>query len=244
MGGVHYGPIARVRLHDEIAEKIRALIAQGRLRTGDRLPSERDLAQSFGVSRPAVREAVRTLEATGMVRVEHGVGVTVAEWAAEEAQGLTMQSLVKESHTVQTVLEARKLIEPRMARMAAERATESDITRLERVHKVLIDDIAGGGSAADQDFQFHLLIAQATKNDVIATMFSTVSALYRHTQRLHRVKTWSLPDRPLVVAAEHGRILDAIRQRDGRAAEEAALDHLLSVERTLFPLERDGTQPE
>ena len=242
MNRLRYEPVTRVRLRDEIAEKIRVLIVEGTLKAGDRLPSERELAQLFGVSRPAVREGVRTLEATGIVRVEHGIGVTVTEWAPEEARGLTMQSLVKESHTVQTVLEARKLIEPQMARLAAERANDEDIDRLVAAQQALVEEIAGGGSAADQDFQFHLLIAQATKNDVVATMFSTVSALYRHTQKLHRVKTWSLPERPQKVAQEHARILDAIRRREPDAAEQAALEHLVSVERTLFPLEEDGQQ--
>lgn len=240
MSRLRYEPITRVRLRDEIAEKIRTLIANGSLKSDDRLPPERELAQLFGVSRPAVREAVRTLEATGIVRVEHGVGVTVTEWAIEEARGLTMQSLVKESHTVQTVLDARKLIEPKMARLAAERATHEDVAHMEEVQQTLVDEIAVGGTAADQDFQFHLLIAQAAKNDVIATMFSTISALYRHTQKLHRVKTWSLPDRPQVVAKEHALILDAIRRHDGDMAEQAALDHLLSLEHTLFPLLEAG----
>jgi GntR family transcriptional repressor for pyruvate dehydrogenase complex len=242
MSRVRYERVPRVRLRDEIAEKIRALIADGTLKVGDRLPAERELAQLFGVSRPAVREAVRTLEATGIVQVDHGIGVTVTEWAADEARGLTMQSLIKESHTVRTVLEARKLIEPPTARLAAERATDDDIAKLAQVQEELTKEIATGGPAADQDFQFHLLVAQASKNDVIAAMFSTVSVLYRHTQKLHRVKTWSLPERPQHVAQEHAIILAAIRQHDPDAAERAALDHLLSVEHTLFPLDEVTTE--
>lgn len=243
MSDVRYQPVSRVRLRDEIVDRIRSMIIDGSLKPEDKLPPERELARLFGVSRTAVREALRTLEATGLVKVEHGVGVSVTDWAPEEARGLTMHSLLKESHTVQAVLEARKAVEPTMARLAAERASREDLDRLVNIQKAMEEEIRSGRAAAEWDYEFHAAIADACKNNVLATMFSAISALYRHTQRLHRVKTWGVPRRPEAVAKEHARILEAILKRDPVAAERAALEHLMAVEENLYPIEMEDQLP-
>lgn len=231
-----YGPVPKVRVRDAIADRIRDMIRTSQIKPGDQLPPERELAKSFSVSRSVVREAISILESTGVVRVEHGHGIIVTDWANEAIAGLTVQTLVREAHRIEQVLELRKILEVEAAGLAAERASAEDIRNLEQILQSMEEVIASGGSAPDWDYEFHFHIAKATRNEAIVKVFSAISDLYRHTLALHRVKTWTLPGRGLMVLDEHRKMLEAIRTRQAAAARAATLAHLLSVENALGPV--------
>lgn len=227
-------------VREAIADRIRELIRSGALRPGDRLPSERELARRFRVSRAAVREAVQKLAAAGFVEINHGIGVTVTEWALEAEAGFTIQNLMREAHQVEQLLEMRRILEGDVAALAARRATQEDLEYLSAVHREMEELVARGETAAEADYEFHLGIAKASKNEPIIKIMTALSYTLRRSLALHRVKTWRIPGRPEQVVQEHATILEAIRQGNPEKAKEAMLEHLQSAQRVLFPVGGDS----
>jgi DNA-binding FadR family transcriptional regulator len=212
------------RLYEQVAERLAARISSGDYSVGDRLPSERDLAAAFGVSRPTIREAVIALELDGLVDVRTGSGVYVtARTPKSGAPGATDIGPFE-------LLEARKGVEGEAAALAALRISEHDLEQLaalvaemesENDHDVVMSE--------DADRRFHMTIAQATQNSAIVAMVemlwdvrnrSPQSVRFLEHVRAHGVK-------PII--REHAAILEALRKRDATAARTAMRDHLSSV---------------
>src|SRR5712691_9711999 len=154
------------RLSDKVASMMLETILSKRLQVGDRLPSERELGEQFGVSRTVVREAVRALVAKGVIEVRSGSGLRVA--AVDAAAVTESMSLFLRGGTLdfEKVHEVRALLEVHIAGLAAERATNADITRLREVHERMEREVGDVESAARDDLEFHRAIASATQNDL------------------------------------------------------------------------------
>src|SRR5918997_410669 len=125
--------IKRIRIHEEVFNQIRQLIEAGRFRARDQLPSERELAETFKVSRTSVREALRALESQGLVVSRTGTGNFVADLPVESLIGPLARLLIDEKRALADVFEMRKLIEPHIAALAAARATRTDIVQLKKI---------------------------------------------------------------------------------------------------------------
>lgn len=218
-------PVVRTRAHEEVARQLRELMQQGALRPDDRLPPERELAKRFGVSRATVRHALSVLQAVGLIESRVGAGtftrgdpatlnVTNLASALRAAQG----SLIEQ-------LELRRLIEPQVASLAAERATPEDLDDLGR-YLIEQDLHAADPLFIEADSAFHLVIARSTKNGLLVKMVEGIHELLRESREL----SWRAGGgaRPL---EEHRRIDEAIRRRDSHAAYDAMMDHVLGVER-------------
>ena len=159
--------IKKTRIHEEVFSQIHELIKQGRLKARDQLPSERELAETFKVSRTSVREALRALESQGLIVSRTGMGNFVVDLPVEALVGPLARMLIDEKTALADVFELRKLIEPHIASLAAERATERDIAQLKKIVAKQKEAVNRGETGVDADAELHLCISRATQNQAL-----------------------------------------------------------------------------
>lgn len=225
------------KLYQQVAAAIAENVEAGRHRRGQRLPSERDLAEEFKVSRPTIREALLALELQGLVEARHGSGVYVTETTPDQAAQAELDIGAFE------LTEARILFEGEAAALAATAITDEDLAQLEQLLKAMSAENAGPSCDEQADRAFHLTIAQATRN---AAVVSVVEMLWdaRHRSPLCRhmlERSRAAGEKPRI--DEHRRLLDALRTRDPRQARAAMRGHLERViEHLLAATELDAVE--
>lgn len=210
-----------------IAQSIADEIVAGELKTGDRLPPERALATRYGVSRPLIRESLRTIEELGLIETRPGRGTFVR---AGNAVGFNRQigmAIRRRGVTAAQLSEARITLESEAASLAAVRATAADIARLEQALTLL--DASDGVEHVRLDLAFHLAIAAAAHNPVIEMMLESIAPL-TVALMIRSVSDPGVMDRS---QPYHRLALDAIRAQDAEAARSAITAHL-SVARELY----------
>lgn len=223
---VELEPIKSTRIYEEIVRQIKAMIAEGRLRSGDQLPPERDLAEKFLVSRTSVREALRALESLGLVEIRPGEGTFIREISVESLIQPLALVMVSQREAIGELFEARRLLEPLLAGLAASRATPDEIHEMERILEQQAKEVAGGGTGLAQDARFHAAIGNAAHNRAITRVVHGLMDLLAQS----REESLNTPGRPERSHQDHRRVLDAIRQRNEAGARQAMLDHVVAVE--------------
>jgi GntR family transcriptional repressor for pyruvate dehydrogenase complex len=223
---IDLAPIKSVRIYEEIVRQIKAMIAEGRLRSGDRLPPERELAEKFLVSRTSVREALRALESLGLVESRPGEGTFVREMSVDALIEPLAVVMVSQRAAISELFEARRLLEPAIARLAAIRATPDEIHEMERILEEQAKEIAAGRTGLAQDAQFHGAIGTAAHNRAITRIAHGLIDVLTQS----REESLNTPGRPTRSHEDHRRVLQAIAARQPDAAERAMLDHLEAVE--------------
>jgi GntR family transcriptional regulator, transcriptional repressor for pyruvate dehydrogenase complex len=217
-----------LRVHEKIVERIGQMIAAGEFRTGDRLPPERRLAETFGASRHAVREAIRALEEKGAVRSQVGDGTYVL---ARDGQARIepMVRCIGDGVKLREVFEFRRLLEPQIAALAA---TAAGVVELEELSRLLAEQRSASGAAAGAaaDDAFHLQIARTTGNAVILQVYEQLRATLGES----RHESLQSETRRLASLAAHKRILAALRRHDSQRAGQEMRQHLDEIERTVF----------
>lgn len=219
-------PLSSSRLYEQMAAQIRQQIVDGIIETGDRLPNERDLAKQYGVSRTVVREAIKTLKQEGLVEIRAGLGTFAVDDTGKALKQTLdlMMSFGKES-TLADIVEIREILEPRIAAMAAERATNDDLARMDEAIEAMEENLEVIEKYAEADHSFHLLLAQATHNSIIPSLIASIVDLLQELRK--RIA--------LVEGARergqkhHRRIVEAIRNRDAKAAQATMKAHLAQV---------------
>jgi DNA-binding FadR family transcriptional regulator len=212
-------PIKPRQRYEDVADRLTADIRAGRLTPGERLPSERDLARQLEVGRASVREAIAALQVAGIIETRPGSGSFVAAGAAERS---------REAHdsSPSDLLEARQLLEPTIARLAAERGgADAEIDTL-----LAAMENADGDAWNDCDRRFHQRIAALTGNPVLADLADRIAAVMDEPlwQRL-RDDSIAAPGRMTIHLAEHRMIYEAIAEGDADAAELYAAQHIRRV---------------
>ena len=210
------------RLYQGVAEKLTHAIVRGRYRVGDRLPPERELALSFGVSRPTVREAIIALELNGLVEVRMGSGVYVTAVRPARDSAISMETGPFE------LTEARLIFEPEVAALAASQITPEAVRELETLLREMEKgNRTGDGEVADR--RFHQRIADATRNSALSAMVDSLWTIRNSSPQCVRMFEKSRAKGYLPVVAEHRAILEALRAGDSRAAHTAMKNHLRRV---------------
>ncbi len=217
------------RIHEEIIAQIRDELADGRLKPGDRLPSERELAERFQVSRASVREAIRALESMGLVTIKTGDGTYVAT-GSEVLLSPLVSVILHQKDVLLDIFEARKVIEPEIAALAAKRASPEEIQQLGEVLEEQARQIAQGGTGVEADTAFHSLLTQSTKNKVFLRLNDAVVDSLRET----RERSLQIHGRPARSLAGHQEILKAIRAKDPAGAKQAMRQHLTAIEQNVL----------
>jgi GntR family transcriptional regulator, transcriptional repressor for pyruvate dehydrogenase complex len=219
-------PIKSTRIYEEIVRQIKAMIAEGRLKSGDQLPPERDLAEKFVVSRTSVREALRALESLGLVEIRPGEGTFVREISVEALIAPLAMVMASQREAIGDLFEARRLLEPAIAALAARRATPEELGEMERILEEQAKEIATGRTGLAQDALFHAAIAAAAHNQAISRIVHAIMDLLTQS----REESLNTPGRPQRSHQDHRRVLEAIRRRDDTAAAAAMRDHVTAVE--------------
>jgi GntR family transcriptional repressor for pyruvate dehydrogenase complex len=218
--------IKQVKVSDEIVNQIRRLISEGRLKPGDRLPSERELVKEFGVSRPSLREALNSLVATGFLEVKRAKRTFVKSVTSERVQDPLSVLIQTDTQKIFDLIEVRKAMETWGAYHAAQRATEEDIQQLEGIIEEMKEAFDEGRSWEKQDADFHMAMARATHNTIQTHLMSTIYELLRES--VARVFTERANLKKLL--QHHYRIFNAIKNRSPDKARERILEHLNYVE--------------
>ena len=216
-----------VSASDQIIRQLRALITQGVIKPGERLPSERALAEQFGVGRSVVREALRKLEFFGILRTRPQSGTVVEEMTSIGLSGLISNVLAVADPNPAELVEARLVLEVQTARLAAKRADAAAIAAIRAAHDGNVVATTGGGTLVDHiehDVLFHLSIAEAAKNEVLHSMVSVFAPRIVTMAKENKVCENGRAERAL---EEHAAILRAIERGDAEAAGHAMHRHLV-----------------
>ncbi|MFQ6077599.1 MAG: FadR/GntR family transcriptional regulator [Thermodesulfobacteriota bacterium] len=215
------------KIFEEIVRQIRRLIKKGRLKAGDKLPPERDLAQVFKVSRASVREAIRVLEAAGLVNTHVGDGTYVEAGSVEDLVKPLATVVVGGRESLLDIFSVRKMFEPHLASLAAERATADEISGLKRILSHQRTKMGNPGPVTEIDYSFHLFLAKMAKSQVFLKLYNTLAELINQT----REEFLQEGDRPQKSVEGHEGILLAIEKRDPVLAKKAMAGHLRDIER-------------
>jgi GntR family uxuAB operon transcriptional repressor len=229
------------RLYQKVGLSLKNRIASGEFAVGDKLPAERDLAETMNVSRSVIREALIMLELNNLVNVRKGSGVYVTNISAKD----TTKEKKKGGHNNQNLtdsgpfelLQARQFLESHIAEFAATQITKKDISKLRKALDIEKIDIEGKGDNYRGDEMFHIAIAEATQNSVLADMVRNLwinrksspmwRQLHLHINERNYRQQW---------LKDHQHILACLLKRDPIAARQAMWQHLENVKQTLFSL--------
>jgi GntR family transcriptional repressor for pyruvate dehydrogenase complex len=237
-----YSRIAHLRTADEVVRQIETLILEGVLRTGDRLPGERDLAQRFEVSRPILRNALKTLETRGLLVTRHGGGTHVADVIGQVFSKPVMDLISTHRKAAADYLEYRREIEGIAADYAARRATPDDIALLDGII-ARMDAAHRSGDFEDEaeiDVEFHNAVGECAHNIILLHTLRSCYRLLSDGVFRHRLLVFSLPGAREELLSQHRAIYAAVKAGDPAAARKAAMDHITYVERSMAEAERTG----
>lgn len=220
-------PVRRLKVADSVAAQLEQLIEQGEYRPNDKLPPERILAEQFGVGRSSMREALRLVEANGLLRTDHGVGVFVA--SSTKPAPSSSELLLFDEFTVPELFEARLSLERDAAATAAKRITPDEADELDRILAQAADPALSDDAFVKLDADLHRTIVKATKNRIWLRIYESIEPLF--VTYSHRVI--KLAGRRETAHSSHCRIVEAIVARRVRDARSAAVKHIREVEREI-----------
>lgn len=221
-----YKTVRTSRLYEQIVQQIEDSILQGALKAGDQLPAERELAVRFGVSRTAVREAVKALREKGLVEAYSGRGTFVTDGTSQAIrQSLDLMIKIGQAEGSTHLAEVREILEPEIAALAATRIEESSLAMMRDAYAVMDRHRQNPDAYIEADLDFHLALAEAAANPLILSLLDSIVGLLRE-QRIRIFNVGGGPERGQV---HHQRILEAIEKRDPVKARTAMRAHLQQV---------------
>ena len=210
---------------DVLAARLRDLILQGGLAPGQSLPAERDLVAESGLSRAPVREALRVLEAEGLIVTRPGrSGGSVVTLPARASIARSVEQFVR-AHGVriESLLDCRLAVEPMLAKLAAEHRTLDELAGLEQLHAAFIASVKNVDAYRRINLEWHLAIAAASRNEPMTALMEAISTPIMDAARDRHVTT---PEIRREAIQAHGSIMRAIREQDVRAAADRMARHL------------------
>ncbi len=221
-----YKAIQTSRLYEQIVQQIEESIRKGELREGSQLPAERDLAEQFGVSRTAVREAIKALQEKGLVDAFPGRGTFVTSGHSNSMRR-SLDRIVKSGETDgwAYLVEVREILEPEIAALAAARADYQDLAAMREALDVMDNAKRDSEAYIEADLDFHLALAEAAANPIVLSLIDSIVAMLRE-QRSQIFRVAGSPERG---QQYHRSILEAIERRDPQAARAAMQAHLWQV---------------
>lgn len=221
-----YKLVQTSRLYEQIVQQIEESIRKGALKAGDQLPAERELAEQFGVSRTAVREAVKALREKGLVEAYPGRGTFITSETSNTIR-ITLDRMVRAGQLEGTLqlVEVREILEPEIAALAATRANEEMVNEMREAVRIM--DVARQDPEAyiEADLDFHLALAEAAANPIILSLIDSIVGVLRE----QRMRIFQVDGGPMRGQYHHRRILAAIENRDASGAREAMRAHLRQV---------------
>ncbi|MEC3977347.1 FadR/GntR family transcriptional regulator [Amycolatopsis sp. H20-H5] len=217
-------PVTRPRLYEQVMAQLREHVDGQGLKTGDRLPPERELAERLRVSRASIKQAIVVLEVQGLVESRHGGGVYLR---ADTLDPEPVAALVERRRRLPDVLDAREALETKLAELAALRRDDDDLDAIEAALEVMGAEIGDGRLGEDGDRLFHAAVTAAAHSALLAEFMREIGEQIAES----RHESLQQPDRPARSLTQHVRIAAAIRAQDPAAAIAAMREHLETVRR-------------
>ncbi len=235
-----FKPIKQEKISSKIVNQIKNLILEGDLKPGDPLPPERELMKLFNVSRPSIREALKSLVGMGFLETTQGNRTVVRSLASGRMLGPLHQLLKDDISIVFDIIEVRKAIEAWNAFYAAKRATPSDIARLEdNLESMRINLETNGVNLVKEDADFHLALSEATHNKIQTHIMFTIYDILKNSIGKY------YPDIDIeTVYRQHSNVVQAIKERDSELARMKILEHLDYVESKIKEVVDPGNRRE
>lgn len=224
-GGTMFEAVKSNKVFDQVIVQIKDLIRAGKLKCGDKLPSERDMSEQLHASRPSVREALRALETLGIIEARQGGGNYIKEQFEDSLlESLSITFLLHGSQ-IEEILTLRLLIEPQIAAMAAEKRSKEQVMALKELLLTLAETEDEIMSAA-LDKQLHYLIVQASGNKPVSYMMYAVSSLVEEYITNVRSNMFIDSENKIKIQRQHEAIIAAIEKQDDEGSSSAMREHL------------------
>jgi GntR family transcriptional regulator, transcriptional repressor for pyruvate dehydrogenase complex len=225
--------VEKKRAYEDIVQQVLTLIENGKLKRGDQLPSERELTETFKVSRTTVREAIRTLESMKLLQCRQGNGTYVLASSEEALIQPLAAALFNANDDIRDIFYIRKIIEPHVAHLAAENATPQEIEALEKILNEQEGCIGRGESVVETNSLFHNHLAGAAKNRVMERLLLALIDLLHQSREEYLVED-ERNKRAESSLEGHKKILTAIKEGDCDVALKLMLQHLEDIEGIIF----------
>ncbi|MGH9343515.1 MAG: FadR/GntR family transcriptional regulator [Terriglobia bacterium] len=228
MVGSPLKPVLRVTLSEQVADQIARMVSDGQWKSGDKLPPESELCETFHIGRSTLREALKSLAFVGMVRMRAGEGTYVTRSPTKALKQIFSRGLLTNEQDAIDLLETRILLETELAALCAERATSQGIESVAAIVREMERSLgAGAAKFLSLDLDFHLCIAEHSHNKVLQQLFRTIRELLQDVIE----KSLHIPGSIRLAYEQHRKILEALESRSPRKARAAMRVHLRTFER-------------
>lgn len=234
-------PLKKTRLYEEIINQLLELIKNGTLKPGDRLPSERQLAEQLQVSRTAIREALRSMESLGYISSKVGGGTYIRSVTLDNVITPFSVMMSQDEKLIRELADVRELLETEIASLAARNITPEDADRLDKCLDDMEQDIQDGGTGLIGDNEFHSILAQIANNSAL----SMICELCAELLSKGRATTLSIPGQPAKALADHRLISHAVREGSPKNAAKLMRQHIRKAQKNLDRTTiKKATQPK
>ena len=221
------------KISDDIIEQFKEMLARGEIKQGDELPSERVIAESIGVSRPPLREALNVLQAMGFIEIKPRSKIIVKSVASKSLEDPLSILLEDDIGKVFELLDIRRELEAWAASKAAEKATGEDIERLRIILYQDQENLKNGRNDAKTDADFHVAISVAAHNTVLSHLMAFCYNLLWNTQRIAREMIFKKEGNSDLICKQHIKLFEAIKDKNSKMAGKEARRHIDFVESEL-----------
>ena len=230
---ISFQPVKTGKISERIARQIKDTILNGAMKSGDRLPPERELVERFQASRISIREALKNLEASGLLTIKPGSGVFVSEVNSKPMSESLASILRIKKISLSELTEARMILEPNIAKLACDRLTPEDLQKLEENIAGALRIVKSNVSASGKNIEFHSLLAETTRNSVLTLTVKTLLDV------LQEMASEIVDDSPqnVKIASQtvrhHKKIFEALKEKDAEKVFELMRKHILKIQGSL-----------
>jgi len=215
-----------VRIYEKIADHIKQQILDGKLKPGDKLPSDKELCQHYSVGRSTIREALSALKIMGLIESRQGEGSTICKVDPEDVKMPDFSGFLLSDQSILELMEARKLLEISNAEVAASRRTDEDLMKFQQILNRMQVHLLNEEESKKEDMLFHHTIAEATHNTIMVKLLETISEQMDKAMREIRRAGFLNPASAQRLLAEHTAIYQAIKDQDAEKAQQSMKSHL------------------
>ncbi|MFS0556603.1 FadR/GntR family transcriptional regulator [Brevibacillus sp. 179-C9.3 HS] len=210
------------KVYEGILLQLHEIIQEQNLRVGDKLPSERELAEQLGAGRSSVREALRALELLGLIETRRGEGTFLKHYRHNRLIDILGFFILRDTKTKKDLIEMRRMLELDAVRLACRRATDKHFDEMERILAIAEERVARGEVPAEEDYLFHRVICRSSRNSILHRIWTP---LVEYSNSV-RIESLSREGRARAALVEHRQIMEAIREGDVNVALERMKQHL------------------
>lgn len=225
IGGNMIKPLSKKTLYEEVVNQIIGMVKKGEWNPGEKIPGELALSESFGVSRNSVREALKYLALSGIVEAKPGKGTFLSENALKSINSMELLNVLKEDSTILELMEARLIIEPKIARLAVERAQKEDIEKLEEILNNSEKAIKDKSYNVIMGYEFHKTIGDMSRNTVLSKFLDSITNEL-NAQRFMYIYSYVHTNELENEISEHTELLNCIKNNEPEKAEALMVNHI------------------